>query len=84
MWCSNSLIEKGMKIFCLVRRRMSLLSMPPRPSDDLRDKAMESAVSDIIFDDCGGTRKKEKFEGVSWRSQNNTPVWIAVAIPAGI
>ena len=42
---------------------MSSLSMPPRPSDDLRDKAIESAVSDIMFDDWGGTRKKEKLDG---------------------
>ena len=73
-----------MKIFCFVKRRISSLSMPPRPSDDLRDRAMASAVSDIILDDCGGTRKKEKFEGVSWRSQKSIPVCMAVAIPAGM
>ena len=43
---------------------MSSLSIPPRLSDDLRDNAMVSAVSEIWFDDCGGTRKRLKLEGV--------------------
>ena len=43
---------------------MSSLSIPPRPSEDLRERAMVSAVSDIWFDDWGGTRKRLKLEGV--------------------
>ena len=70
-------------MFCFVRRQMSSLSIPPLPSDVFRDRAMESAVSDIMFDDWGGTRKKEKLEGVSCLSQNRTPVCSAVARPAG-
>ena len=39
---------------------MSSLSIPPLPSDALRDRAIASTVSDIMLDDCAGTRKKEK------------------------
>ena len=83
-WCSSSLMVTGMYTFCLVRRRMSSLSIPPLPSEVLRERAMVSAVSDTMLADWAGTRKKEKLEGLSWRSQNTTPDQIAVARPAGI
>lgn len=63
---------------------MSSLSISPHPSDDLMERAMVSAVSDIMFDDSGGTRKKEKFVGVSCFSQNRKYVWMAVVMTAGI
>ena len=50
-----------MKNFCFVNSRMSSLSMSPHLSEDLRDRAMESAVSDTMFEDCGGTRKKRSW-----------------------
>jgi len=63
---------------------MAWLSIPARPSDILRERALLSAVSDSMFEDFGGTKKKEKLDGVYWRSQKNTPVLMAVSIPAGI
>jgi len=63
---------------------MSSLSIPPLPSDVFKDKAMVSAASDIILDDCAGIKNREKFDGVSRRSQKRTPVCIAVAIPAAM
>ena len=44
---------------------MPSLSIPPRPSEASRERAMKSAVSDIIFEDWGGTKKNEKLNGVS-------------------
>ena len=46
---------------------MSLLSMLPHPSEFLRERLMLSALSDSMFEDCGSTRKKEKFGKVFWR-----------------
>ena len=60
------------------------MSIPPLPSEDFSDRAMESMVSDIMLDDCAGTRKNEKLDGLSTLSQKNTPWCIAVAIPAGM
>ena len=48
---------------------MPSLSIPPRPSEASRERAVKSAVSDIIFEDWGGTKKNEKLNGVSLRSQ---------------
>ena len=63
---------------------MSSLSIPPLPSEVLRDRAMISAMSETILADYAGTRKKEKLEGLSWRSQNTTPVQTDVTNPAGM
>ena len=59
----------GMNMLCFVSRLMSSLSMPPRPSDDLSDNAMESAVSDTVAPDSGGTRNRLKLEGAPIESQ---------------
>ena len=63
---------------------MSSLSMPPLPSDVLRERAIVSAVSDTMLADCAGTRKKEKFDGLSRRSQKTQPDQMAVTNPDGI
>ena len=63
---------------------MSSLSIPPLPSDVLRERAMVSAVSETMLADWAGTRKKEKLDGLSWRSQKTTPDHTAVTNPAGI
>ena len=52
-----------MKIFCLVSLRISSLSMPPLPLEDLSDSAILSAVSEIWLEDWGGMRNRLKFEG---------------------
>ena len=70
--------------FYFVKQQMLLLSMPPLTSNDLRERAMVSAVSNIMIVDCAGTRKKEKLDGLSMRYQNRTHVWMALVIPAGI
>ena len=44
---------------------MPSLSIPPRPSEASMERAVKSAVSDIIFEDWGGTKKNEKLNGVS-------------------
>ena len=81
-WCSSSLIVVGMNIFSFVRRFMSSLSMPPLPSDNFNDSAMESAVLETVAPDSGGTRNKLKFDGVPIVSQKKYPEYIVVARPA--
>ena len=70
----------GMNICCFVKRQMSSLLIPPRPSEDFKDRMIESTVSDIMFDDCGGTKINEKLDGVP----KSTLVQITVARTAGI
>ena len=63
---------------------MSSLSMAPLPSDVLRERAMVHVVSDTMIADCAGTRKKEKFDGLSRRSQKTHPDQMAVTNPDGM
>ena len=72
-WCSTSLMLVGMNIFCLVRRLISSLSIPPLPSEDFKDSAMLSAVSDRTLLVSDGDRNRLKFDGVAIWSQNKTP-----------
>ena len=74
--------EVGMWMFCLVSLRMSSPSIPPLPSEDLRERTMASAVSDTVDPDSFGIKKKLKLDGVLRLSQKRTPEWRAVARPA--
>ena len=50
------------------RYYMSLLLVTSLPSGAFRDSTMLSAVSDRVFEDWGGTRKKLRFDVVSMLS----------------
>ena len=74
-------VDRGWnKYFCFVKRWMSSLLIPPRSSEDSKERAIDSAVSDIMVDYCGGTKINEKLDGVP----KGTLVWITVARAAGM
>ena len=66
--------------FCLVNLLMSSLSILLIPSDNFSDNAIESAVSDTVAPDSGGSRKRLKFDGVLKVSQKKYPEYSAVAM----
>ena len=55
----------GIYIILFGNYYMSLLLETSLPSGDFRDSTMLAAVSDSIFEDCGGIRKKLRFDVVS-------------------
>ena len=55
----------GIYIILFGNYYMSLLLETSLPSGDFRDSTMLVAVSDSIFEDWGGTRKKLRFDVVS-------------------
>ena len=59
---------------------MSLLLIPPRPSEYFKERAIEYTVLNIMFDDCGRTKINEKLDGVP----KITLMWMMVTRTAGM